>query len=510
MGRALTRGESATKRQRAAFKALGLDAGKVAKSMQKNAVGTTLEVMEALSKVEKHRQNSLMSDLFGDEARALAPMLNELDLLRDALKLVATEEAYANSVGKEFERRAATAEYAMQRFKSQLNDVALSIGGALIPAMKQVMETLGPVVLRFAQFAEAHPTLIRNVVLAASALVSLRVAAAALSWVGLQAKGAILQVAAAALAATGGMWRFTASLAGFVVAPVIAGFNALRTAMIGYAAAASVAGHGTALAMMGRSLLSLLNPLRLVTAAMHLLKVAVIGNPIGIALAAIAAAGTFIYNNWNGIAAMFSGVADGFAKGLGPAAKFLEPVATFTKKIWDAVSGLLGPLEATEAQWRAWGETIGGTVAGAVNAVANGIGRLVGLFTSAIEGAYAFGRAVKSWTGWGGGGDAPAAPAPAISGARAKGGPIWPGGSFIVGEEGPEIITPTKHGYVHPNGSGVGGAGGMTFSPAVNVTNHFHGINDFNEIMRKIDHALADGVRSTLRAVQADYGFKFT
>ncbi len=449
-----------------------------------------------------------LGDLFEDAQvqKGLRAIIQNVDEYR---KIRAEALKAQGVVEEDYARRLKTTQGYIQRFRNTIENLNTSLGTALLPTINEIADRLAGFAARLAEFAEKFPNLTRNVILAGSALISFRVAAAALSWAGLQAKGAILQIAAAALAAAGGMWKFTAALAGFVVAPVIAAFNGLRTAMIGYAAAASVAGHGTALAMMGRSLLSLLNPLRLVTAAMHLLKVAIIGNPIGIALAAIAAAGTWIYNNWNGIAAMFSGIADGFAKGLGPAAKFLEPVATFTRKIFDAVSGLLGPLDATEAQWRAWGETIGGTVASAVNAVANGIGRLVGLFTRAIEGAYAFGRAVKSWTGWGGG-DAPAAPAPAISGARAKGGPIWPGGAFLVGEQGPEIVTPSKHGYVHPTGSGVGGAGGsgvtinQTFAPV------FNGITDTDAILRKMGRQLADATSEALRGVQADYGFKFT
>lgn len=38
-----------------------------------------------------------------------------------------------------------------------------------------------------------------------------------------------------------------------------------------------------------------------------------------------------------------------------------------------------------------------------------------------------------------------------ISGARATGGPVSGGKSYLVGERGPEIITPGVSGYVTPN-----------------------------------------------------------
>lgn len=44
--------------------------------------------------------------------------------------------------------------------------------------------------------------------------------------------------------------------------------------------------------------------------------------------------------------------------------------------------------------------------------------------------------------------------------ARARGGPVSAGQAYLVGENGPEIVTPSKDGYVHANGSGTVGAGG--------------------------------------------------
>lgn len=45
----------------------------------------------------------------------------------------------------------------------------------------------------------------------------------------------------------------------------------------------------------------------------------------------------------------------------------------------------------------------------------------------------------------------------AISGFRANGGPVSAGRSYIVGEKGPELFTASRSGYVHANGSDVGG-----------------------------------------------------
>ncbi|WP_323762935.1 phage tail tape measure C-terminal domain-containing protein [Maricaulis sp.] len=41
-------------------------------------------------------------------------------------------------------------------------------------------------------------------------------------------------------------------------------------------------------------------------------------------------------------------------------------------------------------------------------------------------------------------------------GARAEGGPVQPGGAYLVGERGPELFTPGVAGQVSPSGGGVG------------------------------------------------------
>lgn len=41
-----------------------------------------------------------------------------------------------------------------------------------------------------------------------------------------------------------------------------------------------------------------------------------------------------------------------------------------------------------------------------------------------------------------------------FSGARADGGPVLPGGAYLVGERGPEVFRPTSAGHIEPAGGG--------------------------------------------------------
>ncbi len=63
--------------------------------------------------------------------------------------------------------------------------------------------------------------------------------------------------------------------------------------------------------------------------------------------------------------------------------------------------------------------------------------------------------------------------APAFGGPRAKGGPVVPGKSYLVGENGPEFVTPRRRGFVHPNGSG-GGSSRVQIVPSP----YFHAVVD--------------------------------
>lgn len=53
----------------------------------------------------------------------------------------------------------------------------------------------------------------------------------------------------------------------------------------------------------------------------------------------------------------------------------------------------------------------------------------------------------------------------AIAGMREKGGPVWSGGAFVVGEKGPEIFQPSSHGTIIPNNKlGSGSAGDVKWT----------------------------------------------
>lgn len=521
MGRALTKGTSATAAQQRAFKKLGLDAAKVAAGMQQDAVGTTMEVITRLGQLPAEMQAAAMGDLFGDEARALAPLLGNLELLERTLGYVADETEYAGSVSAEFAKRAQTTEFNLQRLKNQVDGVALAIGNALLPAINGVAAAVGPVLIAMADWAAANPQIVQAIVALVGGLVALRVAAIATRWAFLFMKGGILDAA-------------------LIMARSAAGF------------------------------LALINPLNLVKNAVMALRMALMMSGIGLVLAGIAAAGTWIYNNWEGLVSFFQGFGTGLVSALEPVMPAIQPIIDGGAAILDWITGLLGPVDASAEDWRGWGEAAGSAVGDAVMAVVTKGAEIIAWFTAlpgeiagAVAGMYdvgvqiiqgiwdglvsKFGELLEWFASWPamilnaigkidissliianlppwltqlfGGGGAPSGPAAqfdprypdlpvplAADGARAAGGSIVGGKTYLVGEEGPELFTPGGSGWVHTAKETAGMLGGRQLAGltlqlgGVSIS----GVSDPEQAYQMIKERLAADLRDALSGIYAD------
>ncbi|MFA8386856.1 MAG: phage tail tape measure protein [Pelagibaca sp.] len=196
MGAALTKGEAATKSQRTAFSALGLEATEVARRMQEDAVGTTTDVLRRIAQLPAEQQAAISSQIFGSEARALGPLLTNLDLVDETLGMIADRSQYAGSAFKEFMARNDTFLANMQRFKNVLTALAIAVGDALLPAISGLADALTPMITRLTELVAAYPQVTTAVVGAAAAFVAFGGAMAGLRFAGLLgANGALSLIA---------------------------------------------------------------------------------------------------------------------------------------------------------------------------------------------------------------------------------------------------------------------------------------------------------------------------
>lgn len=174
---ALTKGSSATKAQQQGFKALRLDAKKLAVGMQKDAQGTIEDVLGRIANIDKTKQAGLLAELFGTESiGAIAPMLTNLDLLKKNFRSVGDAQQYGGSMQAEYASRSATTANAMQLLRNRVTSVAITVGTIFLPPLNEAMSTLGPMISQIGDLAAANPWLIKGLVGAAIGFVALRLA----------------------------------------------------------------------------------------------------------------------------------------------------------------------------------------------------------------------------------------------------------------------------------------------------------------------------------------------
>lgn len=529
MGKALTKGGSATKAQRKAFRALGLDAVKVSKSMQKDAVGTTVRVLEAINKLPKYQQSAIASQLFGDEARALMPLISNLDLLKSSLGMVADETSYAGSASKEYEARAATFANKLQLFQNKLAGLSITVGNALLPALSGALDTIGPFVGAMTDFAAAHPQLTQGLVMATGALLGFRLAAFVAGY-------GLTSLKVAALGSAVAVRSVGRAFSG--VSSAVQSAIGLQTALAGMSGAKytglmriGTAVRAIALAVPGFSLLS--GAITAVGSA-----VATITAPVwaGVAAAvlAVAAAGATLWVYWDRISSVISGVAKRIGEELAPAFNLVQPlfapIGTAVSAVGEAFSvagekirqavtwiGSFFSREVLSDEQKAGFSQAGYDVADRmINSVKERIASLVDWFKSLpgriLEaiGSIDIGSLIHWpsppawWTRLTGGTPEPA-PSPPIAGARAGGGPVEFGKIYEVGERGRELFTPGADGYITSNADArrAGGGSGGRVIHVGGITVNLGMVSD-GRSMKSVAEELGSRIRDALDGAFAD------
>lgn len=174
----LTMGAAATKEQRKAFNDLGMDAEDVAARMQEDAPATVLSIIEAIKQMPKEMQSGIMVKLFGQESLgAIMPLVENTDNLRKALSLVSNEANYSGSMFEEFQKNAKKAKYELQYTANAAEKAQVSLGGALLPVIKDISREVTPMVSSFADWAEENKGVVKGVAALGAVLVGLKVGA---------------------------------------------------------------------------------------------------------------------------------------------------------------------------------------------------------------------------------------------------------------------------------------------------------------------------------------------
>lgn len=494
MGQALTRGTAATKRQQTAFALLGLGATATAKSMQVNAVGTIEDVVARLNQVPAHMRAAVSSDLFGDEARALGPLITNQKLLSDSLAIVAERANYTNSALREYNVRSQTSANKTQLFSNSLRDLQITIGTTLMPVMDKLMAIITPVIDGITRFAAAHPRLVQATVIATGALIGFRLASLAVRLATTQTRLALIDGGLAFGGFATKALRAASALGRNLVLSLVGA--TLNTQMF----LASLKTGG--IRGMVTSLLGMLNPIKLVSFAFRGLLAAT-----GIGLLVLAA--SMIMQHWSGIMSFFRGFGKGFAAAIAPVRPALEPLIQGVKTVVGWVKALIGD---KGEDWSDWGVKAGSAVGGFVSGAIGFVSKLVDWFKKAVAVAMDLakltpaGLAIRAGAAVAGavaGGRKPA-------GRRRHGGPVIGGQEYLVGEAGAEIFKAPTSGRIHtagqrPSGEGGGSGGGRNgvFAPRIQIVG---GNASANEIAEQVMARLRDEYQRFSAGSHSDHG----
>lgn len=442
----LTAGESATKKQRAAFDELGLDSTQVAASMQKDAKGTILMVLDSISKLDKVQQAAVLKNLFGKESiGAIAPLLSNLDNLKRNMDLV-SKPGYEGSMEKEYEERAKTTANAIQLLKNAMSSLAVTLGSSLLPYLAQGASWMANVAKAMSNWGKAHPTLVKGIY-------GLVVGAAAFMTAGM---GIMMVVTRLRQAFVG---------VGMVIKGLRVAFTVLRGAMM--------------------------------LASAH---------PLVLGFMALIAVGYLVYTHWEQISAFFARMWEGGKAALASftawiSAKFdaayafvmglWQAVKAFFESMWEGAKGAVSSFVAyiqsrlSEAydwvmdKWTAITDFLSHPITGTVNIVKNSIGgSILPVSHNAQGGIYSQGAFLTSFAE-----DSPEAAIPIDGSQRARG--LWAETGRRLG-----LMPSTRSG---------GGSVTVHYSPIVTISGSASK-GDLEGVMQMSQ----DRLKRMLREIQAD------
>lgn len=340
---AMTSGSAATKAQQEAFAQLGIGTVELAEQMQKDGPAAIISVLEAVQKLPKAQQLSIMQQIFGKESLgAITPLLDSLDKVKQNLIIAGNESEYAGAMQQEFENSSRTTAKAMLLFKNRVAELGITVGSVLLPPLVAIMDVAGEWVSSLAELAQQHQTLTTVLVSVAAGFVAFKIVS-----LGVVYAWSVLRTAGVGLSMT---------------------WNTMRMASRAYAAA-SLAGTwaslraSLALAWQRTTTVSAAVATKALAAGQWLLNRAMQANPIGLVImgvVALAAGLIWLYRNcepvrvaldalWKGIKVVgryaLAGLAFPFVMAFKVCKSVLGAMLTKVKAVWQAIS------EAASVAW---------------------------------------------------------------------------------------------------------------------------------------------------------------
>lgn len=156
---------------------LGIGGADLSKAMKADGAGTIIDVFEKIKALNPEEQTGALRDIFGQQnIGAIAPLLNNLDLVKEYLGMVGDKSKYSGSMQKEFEAQAGTTANQLKILGNQAKDAGMVVGGIMLPYFKKGVEKLQEFALKVKTFAEENPKMMSSILKIGGAIAGLAVA----------------------------------------------------------------------------------------------------------------------------------------------------------------------------------------------------------------------------------------------------------------------------------------------------------------------------------------------
>ena len=258
--------------------ALGLSSVEIKMAVENDPQKAIMAVLEAVKDLDRQSRMGVLSDLFGAEyGDDIALLVGGLENYKKALRLTAQEQNYLGSMQREFENRSKTTANKLQLLKNSFDRIGVALGSVILPPLQTAADYLAKFFDGLAKLNEEFPLVGKAIGFATIGIGGFVVASSAL---GYAATFVVSGLSKAGMAFT----LLKTSIGG-----VAARFGVATFATNAYAAASR--GLGAAAGMLGGAL-------KAAGRGALWLGRALLANPVGIAVAAIAGGAWLIYDNW--------------------------------------------------------------------------------------------------------------------------------------------------------------------------------------------------------------------
>lgn len=345
----LSLGNAMTKDQKEIFKHLGLDPNALQKQMQTDAKGAIMTLLTQLKRVPKEMQNAVSMKLFGDESiAAIAPLLDNLDLLKQAFKIA--NGNVDDSVLEEYLNRMETTATEEAKLAQQTRNLGITVGNAALPAYNAFLKTMSKGVGVITGFAKEYPNVTTALLGGVGALAALTVGGIVFGYAYNGLATTINAVKGGMLALRGATIANTAATRGGTIAALLNRAAHLSWADVGKGSVSTVKSlgsgmlsligiqKGTAIGMVwgSRATRAWEKSTKLLGKGLGALKFAF--GPVGIAIAGIGLAAYWLIENWDVVGPYFGKAWDWICGKFKWAADFIKGIVDWVFNAVDTIA----------------------------------------------------------------------------------------------------------------------------------------------------------------------------